>query len=50
MTVGFFFLIEPPAKDGRNDGQGFKGLWKKVKPFDKPEEVSHMFLNLNMSC
>ena len=22
-----------------NDNQGFKGLWRKVRPFDKPEEV-----------
>lgn len=27
------------AVEKGNDIQGFKGLWKKVKPFDKPEEV-----------
>ncbi|KAF8961590.1 hypothetical protein BDZ97DRAFT_1190000 [Flammula alnicola] len=25
-------------KDPRHDREGFKGLWKRVKPFDKPEE------------
>ncbi|KAF8154031.1 hypothetical protein B0H34DRAFT_720086 [Crassisporium funariophilum] len=25
-------------KDSRHDREGFKGLWKRVKPFDKPEE------------
>jgi len=25
-------------KDGRSDREGFKGLWRRVKPFDKPEE------------
>lgn len=31
-------LILLPGKDSRNEG--FRGLWRKVKPLDKPDEVS----------
>lgn len=27
------------SENGRTDREGFKALWKRVKPFDKPEEV-----------
>jgi len=26
-------------KDGRDERDGFRGLWRKVKPQDKPDEV-----------
>ena len=26
-------------KDGRGERDGFRGLWRKVKPHDKPDEV-----------
>lgn len=27
--------------DARNDREGFRGLWRRVKPIDKPDEVSN---------
>ena len=38
-------LIGVTEKDGQNDSQGFKGLWRRVKPVDKPEEVCSLFTN-----
>ena len=29
--------------DVRHKNDGFKGLWKRVKPLDKPEEVAVSF-------
>lgn len=45
----FSLILTPtlPEKDSRHDKEGFKGLWKRVKPFDKPDEVSQ---NLPLAC
>ena len=31
--------VEP--KDGRSDKDGFRGLWRRLKPADKPDEVNY---------
>jgi hypothetical protein len=37
MLMFLFFLAE--SKDIRGEREGFRGLWKRVKPMEKPEEV-----------
>jgi hypothetical protein len=32
------------AKDTRGDKEGFRGLWKRVKPVEKPDEVRGFYL------
>jgi len=33
-------------RDSRNDRDGFRGLWRRLKPADKPDEVSCFLLTL----
>jgi hypothetical protein len=34
------------SKDGRSDKDGFRGLWRRLKPADKPDEVNYFLSSL----
>jgi len=38
MFYVLLYVIFAPSEKG-HDREGFKGLWKRVKPYDKPDEV-----------
>jgi hypothetical protein len=37
----------PENKDSRGDRDGFRGLWRRIKPVDKPDIVRPLLFSLS---